>query len=99
MRRKLILSDWTEKFMIQNQSKSGDELWNSFKSEIHKIRKKLSETTEWKTTEWKATHFPKQLGGIPSWETQGCVPINHFLRVIYAAKVSYTGDGYHQKMF
>ena len=41
MRRQLVLSNWTEKFMIQNQSKSVDELWNSFKSEIHKIRNKF----------------------------------------------------------
>ena len=37
MRSQLVLSNWTEKFMIQNQSKSVDELWNSFKSEIHEI--------------------------------------------------------------
>ena len=39
------------KFMIQNQSKLDDELWNSFKSEIHEIRNKF---------------VPKQLSGIPS---------------------------------
>ena len=35
MIRQLVLSNWTEKFVIQNQSKSVDELWSSFKSEIH----------------------------------------------------------------
>ena len=40
MRIQLALSNWTEKFMIQNQSKSVEELWNSFKSEIHEIRNK-----------------------------------------------------------
>ena len=35
--RRQLLSNWTEKFMIQNQSKSVDELWSSFKSEIHEI--------------------------------------------------------------
>ena len=47
--------------MMQNQSKSVGQLWNSFKSEIHEIQKKLSETTELKITEWTATDFPKQL--------------------------------------
>ena len=37
MRRQLVLCNWTEKLMIQNQSKPVDELWNSFKSEIHEI--------------------------------------------------------------
>ena len=36
--------------MIQNQSKLVDELWNSFKSEIHEIRNKF---------------VPKNLSGIP----------------------------------
>ena len=40
MKRQLVLSNWTEKFMIQNQSKSVDEIWISFKSEIHEIRNK-----------------------------------------------------------
>ena len=53
MRRQPVLFNWTEKFMIQNQSKSVDELWNSFKSEIHKIRNKF---------------VLKQLSGTPSWE-------------------------------
>ena len=61
MRRQLVLSNWTEKFMMQNQSKSVDELWNSFKSEIHEIRNKF---------------VPKQLSGIPSWKTKGSVPVN-----------------------
>ena len=37
MRRQLVLSNWKEKFMIQNQSKSVEELWNSFKFEIHEM--------------------------------------------------------------
>ena len=54
MRRQLVLSNWTEKFMMQNQRKSVDELWDSFKSEIHEIRnkflsKQLSGTRSWKT--------------------------------------------------
>ena len=65
MRRQLVLSNWTEKFMIQNQSKSVDELWNSFKSEIHQIRNKF---------------IPKQLNGISSWKTKGSVPNNQVLR-------------------
>ena len=65
MRRQLVLSNWTEKFMIQNQSKSVDELCNSFKVEIHEIRNKF---------------VPKQLSGIPSWKTKGRVPINQVLR-------------------
>ena len=65
MRRQLVLSNWTEKFMIQNQSRSFDELWNSFKSEINEIRNKF---------------VPKQLSGIPSWKTKGSVPINQVLR-------------------
>ena len=65
MRRQLVLSNWTEKFMIQNQSKSVDELWNSFKVEIHEIRNKF---------------VPKQLSGIPSWKTKGRVSINQVLR-------------------
>ena len=35
--RRQLLSNWTEKFMIQNQSKSVDGLWSPFKSEIHEI--------------------------------------------------------------
>ena len=54
MRGQLVLSKWTEKFIIQNQSKSVDGLWDSFKSEIHEIRNKF---------------VPKQLSGIPSWKT------------------------------
>ena len=65
MRRQVVLSDWTEKIMIQNQSKSVDELWNSFKSEIHEIQNKF---------------VPKQLSGIPSWKTNGSVPINQVFR-------------------
>ena len=64
IRRQLVLSNWTEKIMIQNESKSVDELWNSFKSEIHGIRNKF---------------VPKQLSGIPSWKTKGSVQINHVL--------------------
>ena len=41
MSRQLVLSNWTEKFIIQNQSNSVDELWNSFKSAIHEIWNKL----------------------------------------------------------
>ena len=84
MRRELVLSNWTEKFMIQNQSKSVDELWNYFKFEIHKIRNKF---------------VPKQLSGIPSWKTKDSVPINQVLHDAIQTKVNYTGDGYHQKMF
>ena len=51
MRRQLVLSNWIEKFVIQNQSKSVDELWSSFKSDIHEIRNKF---------------VPKQLSGISS---------------------------------
>ena len=51
--------------MIQNQSKSVEELWNSFKSEIYEIQNKV---------------VPKQLNGIPSWETNGSMPINQVLR-------------------
>ena len=65
MRRQLVLSNWTEKFMIQNQSRSVDELWNSFKSEINEIRNKF---------------VTKQLSGISSWKTKGSVPINQVLR-------------------
>ena len=65
MRRQLVLSNWTETFMIQNRSKSVDELRNSFKSEIHEIRN---------------TFVPKQLSGIPSWKTKGSVSINQVLR-------------------
>ena len=64
-RRQLVLSNWTEKIMIQNQSKSVDELWNSLKPEIHEIRNKF---------------VPKQLSGIPSWKIKGSVPINQVLR-------------------
>ena len=83
MRRQVVLSDWTEKIMIQNQSKSVDELWNSFKSEIHEIRNKF---------------VPKQLSGIPSWKTKGSMPTNYVFRDAIRNK-SYTGDGYIQKMF
>ena len=65
MRRQLVLSNWTEKLMIQNQSKSVDELCNSFKSEIRQIRNKF---------------VPKQLSGIPSSKTKVSVPINQVLR-------------------
>ena len=65
MRIQLALSNWTEKFMIQNQSKSVEELWNSFKSEIHEIQNNF---------------VPKELNGIPSWKTKGSVPINQVLR-------------------
>ena len=65
MRRQLVLSNWTEKFIVQNQRKSVDELWNFFKSEIHEIRNKF---------------VPKQLSGIPSWENKGSVPMNQVLR-------------------
>ena len=65
MRRQLALSNWTEKFMIQNQSKSVDELSNSFKSAIHQIRNKL---------------VTKQLSGIPSCQIKSSVPINQVLR-------------------
>ena len=68
MRRQLVLSNWTEKFMIQNQSKSVDELWNSFKSEIHEIRNKF---------------VLKELSGTPSWKTKSSVTINQVLRVFY----------------
>ena len=64
MRRQFVLSKWTEKFIIQNQSKSVDELWDSFKSEIHEIRNKF---------------VPKQLRGIPSWKTKSSVSINQVL--------------------
>ena len=85
MRRQLVLSNWTEKFMIQNQSKSVDELWNSFKSEIHEIRNRF---------------VPKQLSGIPSWKKirVACQLIKSFV-ILYGAKVNYTSDRYHQKMF
>ena len=77
MSRQLVLSNWTEKFIIQNQSKSVDELWNSFKSAIHEIWNKL---------------FQNNL-----------VEFHHGkLRVAWqliGTKVSYTGDGYHQKIF
>ena len=65
MRRQLVLSNWTENLMIQNESKSVEELWNSFKSEIHEIQNKF---------------VPKELNGIPSWKTKGSVPINQVLR-------------------
>ena len=64
IRRQLVLSNWTERFMIQNQSKSVEESWNFFKSEIHEIWNKF---------------VPKQLSGVPSWKTKGSVPINHVL--------------------
>ena len=60
----MLLSNCTEKLMIQNQSKSVDELWNSFKFEIPEIRNKS---------------VPKQLSGIPSWKTNCSVPINQVL--------------------
>ena len=41
IRRQLVLSNWTEKLNIQNQIKSVEEFWNSFKSEIHEIQKKF----------------------------------------------------------
>ena len=65
MRRQLALSNWTEKFMIQNQGRSVEELWNSFKSETDEILDKF---------------VPKQLSGIPSWKTKGSVTINQVLR-------------------
>ena len=65
MRKQLTLSNWTEKFMVQNQRKSVNELWNSFKSEIHEIQNKS---------------VPKQLIGIPSRKIKGSVPINQVLR-------------------
>ena len=65
MRRQLALSKWTKNLMIQNQSKPVDELWNSFKSEIHEIQNKF---------------VPKQLNGIPSWKNKGSVIINQVLR-------------------
>ena len=68
MRRQLVLSNLTEKFMIQNQSKSVDELWNSFKSEIHEIRNKF---------------VPKQLSGIPSWKTKGNVQLIKCFVMLY----------------
>ena len=71
MRRQLVSSNWTEKFMIQNQSKSVDELWNCFKSEIREIRNKF---------------VPKQLSGIPLWKTRGSVPVNQVLRDIIRNK-------------
>ena len=64
MRIQLALSNWTEKFMIQNQSKSVEELWNSFKSEIHEIRNKF---------------VPKQLSRITSWKTKSSVTIYQVL--------------------
>ena len=51
--------------MIQNQSKSVEELWSSFKFEIHEIRNKF---------------VRKQLSGTPSWKTKVSVPINEVLR-------------------
>ena len=65
MSRQLVLSKWTKNLMIQNQSKPVDELWNSFKSEIHEIQNKF---------------VPKQLNGIPSWKNKGSVTINQVLR-------------------
>ena len=64
MRRQLVLYNWTEKIMIQNQSKSFEKLWNSFKSEIHDIRNMF---------------VPKELSGIQSWKTKGGVPIYDML--------------------
>ena len=84
MRRQLVLSNWTLKFMIQNQSKSVDKLWNSFKSEIHEIQNKF---------------VPEQLSRIPSWKTKGSMPIDQVLRDAIRNKLNYTDDGYHQKMF
>ena len=63
--RRQLLSNWTEKFMIQNQSKSVDGLWSPFKSEIHEI--------------WN-NFVPKQLSGISSWKTKGSVLIHQVLR-------------------
>ena len=65
MRRQLVVSNWTEILNIQNESKSVEELWNFFKSEIHEIQNKF---------------VPKQLSGIPSWNTKGSVPLNQVLR-------------------
>ena len=65
MSRQLVLSKWTKNLMIQNQSKLVDELWNSFKSEIHEIQNKF---------------VPKQLNGIPSWKNKASVTINQVLR-------------------
>ena len=86
MRRQLVLSNWTEKFMIQNKCKSIEELWNSFRSEIHEIRNKF---------------VPKQLSVIPSWKTKGSVPVNQVLlnAVRNKSKQLYTGSGYHQRIF
>ena len=90
---KLILIGWEDnlhyltgqkKFMLQNHSKSVDELWNSFKSEIHEIWNKF---------------VPKQLRGIPSWKIKGIVPIIKSFVMLYGTRVSYTGNGYYQKMF
>ena len=79
MRRQLVLSNWTEKFMIQNQSKSVDDLLNSFKSEIHEIRNKF---------------IPKKLSGTPSLKLRAaCQLIKSFL-MLCGTKLSYTGDGY-----
>ena len=64
MRRQLVLSNWTEKFMMQNQAKSVNELWKFFKPEIHEIRNKF---------------VSKQLSRIPSWKTEGSVSINQVL--------------------
>ena len=88
MRRQLVLSNWTEKFMIQNKCKSIEELWNSFRSEIHEIRNKLS-------------GIQRQLSGIPSWKTKVSVPVNQVLlnAARYKSKQLYTGNGYHQKIF
>ena len=82
MRRQLVLSNWTEKFMIQNQSKSVDELWNSFKSEIHEISSFQNN--------WVEFHHGKL--------RVACQLIKSYA-MLYGTKVSYTSDGYHQKMF
>ena len=86
MRRQLVLSNWTEKFMIQNKCTSIEELWNSFRSEIHEIRNKF---------------VPKQLSGIPSWKTKGSVPVNQVLlnAARNKSKQLYTGNGSHQRIF
>ena len=65
MGRQLVLSNWKERFIIQNHSKSVEELWNSFKYEIQEIWNKFA---------------PKQLSGIPSWKIRGSVRINQVLR-------------------
>ena len=84
MSRQLLLSNWTEKFIIQNQSKSVDELWNSFKSAMHEIRNKLFENN---LVEFR--HGKLRVA---------CQLIKSFV-MLCGTKVSCTGDGYHQKIF